>query len=159
MKISIMFLERKNEIKLAVLHSLIQAFIIGIFMDYVAWQHNPQNTIHGDNGYIDISYLIIIFVLWFFPCFSVSAIIYFCVFIIRNQHTEPKKYGILKSAVINSLLYLFIQTIISIVYMSYYFNSESLISTFILFFFVSSFVGFATFLCVLLTIKERFIGK
>jgi hypothetical protein len=143
----------RKSVKFAVLHSLIQAFIVGIFMDYAAWQHNPQNTIHSGNGYVDISYLITIFASWFFPCLSASAIIYFCVFIVCNKYAKLQKYGMLKGAAINSLLYLFIQAIISIVYMSCYFNPEFFISAFI--FFASSFAGFAIFLGVLLAIKFR----
>jgi hypothetical protein len=132
--------ERKNEIKFAALHSLIQASIVGIFADYAAWQHNPQMTIH-DDGFVDIIYLVMIFASWLFFCFFISAIIYFCVFIIRSQYAETQKYGVLRNAAINSLLYFLIILILSL-----YFDFAL--------FFVISFTGYAIFLGVLLAIKS-----
>jgi len=68
----------KKAIMKAILYSLIFAFIFGIYLAYIAWQHNPQCEIHCE-GYINISYLIMIFASWFFVSF---VIIFPCIFII-----------------------------------------------------------------------------
>jgi len=58
-------------------------FAPGVLMMQAAWEHNPQGTIHNENG-IEWSYWLLIGFSWFVPVFVVLIVVsYFAAWLVK----------------------------------------------------------------------------
>jgi hypothetical protein len=74
---------RKKELINAILYVIIQSFLIGWFMTYVAWKHNPQGIIRDLGNSETLVYIFITFISWFFGSLVVGVLIFICVYLVR----------------------------------------------------------------------------